>query len=51
MKADLKSNLLVELTAQESAAINGGKHGEDDYYKREKEVEKEYKAPKYYYYY
>jgi hypothetical protein len=30
MKNELKSNLLVELTAQEAAAINGGKHGADD---------------------
>jgi hypothetical protein len=30
MKDDLKSKLLVELTTQEAAAINGGKHGADD---------------------
>jgi hypothetical protein len=30
MKTELKSNLLVELTIQEAAAINGGKHGADD---------------------
>jgi hypothetical protein len=30
MKTDLKSNLLIELTTQEAAAINGGRHGADD---------------------
>jgi hypothetical protein len=30
MKSELKSELLVELTTQESAAINGGRHGADD---------------------
>jgi hypothetical protein len=30
MKTELKSELLVELTTQEAASINGGKHGADD---------------------
>ncbi len=30
MKSELKNELLVELTTQESAAINGGRHGADD---------------------
>jgi hypothetical protein len=30
MKTDLKSKLIVELTTQEAAAINGGRRGADD---------------------
>lgn len=30
MKTDLKSNLVVEITTQEAAVINGGRHGADD---------------------
>jgi hypothetical protein len=30
MKSELKNELLVELTTQESAAIKGGRHGADD---------------------
>jgi hypothetical protein len=30
MKTDLTNKLLVNLTAEESAAINGGKNGADD---------------------
>jgi hypothetical protein len=30
MKSELNNELLVELTTQESAAINGGRHGADD---------------------
>jgi hypothetical protein len=31
MKTDLKSNLFIELTAEESAAITGGRGGFDDF--------------------
>lgn len=31
MKTDLKSNLLIELTTQETAAIIGGRGGFDDF--------------------
>ncbi|WP_019498847.1 hypothetical protein [Pseudanabaena sp. PCC 6802] len=30
MKDNQKSKLLIELTAAEASAINGGKHGADD---------------------
>jgi hypothetical protein len=45
----LKSNLLIELTTQESAAIKGGKHGADDKFP-EREFEREFEKPRRVYY-